>query len=261
MERAADEQRQARQASERTADEQRQALASLQAELRDHSEGYSVLSPTGAQYETVVDNQINELLARYCGLSDAAGRRGIPASDAAAGELQWDARLSVMLREDWSAPVPDLQFTVYGRFNIFQRPLPTAPRTLTPTKGYMPAHFFAVFEYTSHSEWWRDIYDRAHRRIRSGLLQRLEERLAIALQRFLAAGNAPTSTVLDAVAAVGVVSQVDNRADVENVLSAHGHAHVLLASMMHAGRFVHFSVPAAVQVRPLPAAASPGPVA
>jgi hypothetical protein len=74
----------------------------------------------------------------------------------------------------------------------------------------------------------------------------------IVLQRFKAAGNAPGSTVLDAVAVVGIVSQVDNRPGVESVLSTPVCLHKLLTTMMDAGRFVHFTVPAASQVRPLP---------
>ena len=62
-----------------------------------------------------MDGKISELLSHYCGLSDTAGRRGIAASAEAAGRVQWDGRLSVMLKEDWSAPPPDFQCTVFGR--------------------------------------------------------------------------------------------------------------------------------------------------
>jgi hypothetical protein len=244
----------------KTLSEQGKTLAVLQAELKEHSESFSVVSPTGPQYEAFIDGQISELLERYCGLRDAGGRRGIPVSDPASGGQQWDGRFSVLLLPGWTAPAPVLQFTVYGSFTAFQRPPlgSMAPRHISPTKSFPPAHYFAIMEYTAHSEWWRDIYDDKHKVIRNNLLSRLEKRLAITLQRFKAAGNPQQSTILDAVAAVGVVSDVDNKSNVDNVMGGGSHCpHPLLRDMMQAGRFVHFTVLAAMQGRQLPASSSP----
>jgi hypothetical protein len=239
---------------------QGKALAELQAELKEHSEGFSVVSPTGGQYQTFIDGRINELLEHFCGLRDAGGRRGIPASDPASGNIEWDGRFSVMLLPDWTAPVADLNFTVYGGFTSFHRPPLEGMQTrrLSPTKSYPPAHYFAVMEYTAHSEWWRELFDKGKKTIRRSLLSRLEERLVITLDRFKAARNPRKSTILDAVAAVGVVSPVDNKANVDSVMGGGSSCpYPLLYQMMFAGRFVHFTVPAALQVRQPPLASSP----
>lgn len=234
----------------------KQQVGDVVAALKEGSEsGFSAMSPTGGQYQAYVDSQVDDLLERYCGLTNAGGRRGISKPDPASGDMEWDGRPSVILASDWTPPAFNLQFTVYGH-TVYSPPLAVASRTMTPTKLSPPAQYFGVLEYTAHSEWWRDIYD-GKKRLRKGLLQRLEERLAVCIQRYLAAGNPLTDDARDVVAVVGVASPIDNRGDVEAVLSEAACPFTQLKRMMHAGRFVHFCLPAAVLMRSPPAVPPP----
>lgn len=98
------------------------ALSRQWGELKEGSESsFSVISPTGLQYQELVDSQVNSLLENYCGLVDAGGRRGIAESDPASGDMERDARFSMKLASEWAPPAFNPQFTVYGNHTAYGR--------------------------------------------------------------------------------------------------------------------------------------------
>ena len=227
-------------------------VASLSAkvdELKEGSDSFSIVSPTGQQYENIVDSQISGLFQRFCGLVDAKGRRGISDTDTAGDGLQWDGRFSVVTDTAWVAPPFNHQLVVYGNHRSYRQPAVVELRSLSPAKSFPPAQYFAVAEYTAHSEWWRDIFDESKRRIRHGLLSRLNERLFKCLKRFHEAGNPLTEDATLVVAVVAVVSPMDCKANVEATLCKPDCPYTHLRSMMDAGRFIHITVPSVVQMR------------
>ena len=230
-----------------------QELAAGQQELKSdvlaikselaHDDASSWMSPGGPEYERVVNDNIDEWLVTNCGLRVVAtGRHGIAATDAAAGGVQWDARYSVVLVSPWKQPRAGSDtFYVYGGGNYVRPEPPPQLRIVSPSKrGQAPdAHFLTVLEFSSYDGWTRDWTEAGTKKVRKGLPQRLEARLAICLERFTEAGNAATS-VLDAVALVGVVSMRKCQESMEALIADQACPWPLLKKMFVAKRFVFF---------------------
>ena len=208
-----------------------------------HEDASSWMSPGGPEYEGVVNANINEWLETFCGLRViSTGRHGIAATDAAAGGVQWDARFSVLLISPWSPLRADSDsFYVYGGGDYTRPDPPTQLRIVSPSKcGESPdAHFLTVLEFSSYDGWTRDWTEAGTRKVRKGLPQRLEARLKICLERFKEAGNA-ASSVLDAVALVGVVSIRKCQDSMEDLIADPACQWPLLKAMFLAKRFVYF---------------------
>ena len=199
----------------------------------------SFVSPTGKQYEELVDSKINDWLKLRCGLQVVEGsRRGIAATDPSAANFQWDARFSVKCDPDWTAPARSGDFLVYGG-SKYLRPavLPTL-RELSPTKFSAAAEYFAVLEYTRFPGWTEE-WESSSRKRRTSLLPRLEQRLLVCIQRAKAAGVS-TSSVLDVVALVGVVSDDTCKESVEALLSKVPCDYPAIQEMFRNKRFVFF---------------------
>ena len=128
----------------------------------------------------------------------------------------------------------------------YQRPdKPPAPRHLSPSED-AAAEYFAVLECTRYPDWY-ECWTSDSGRVLRALLPRLEQRLAICLQRAGAAGLA-ASSVLDVVAAVGVVGKDVCQEAVEARLSRPDCPLAHLRAMFLARRFVFFPCAAAIPV-------------
>ena len=232
-------------------------LDAIQASLQ-LGDAESFMSPTGKQYEVFVDGLIDDWLMQYCGLRIAdESRRGIPASDVAAGNMQWDARFSVTLVRGWVSPPPaELpRFFVYGARGSGAYSPPgqlAALRKLSPTKPSADAEYFAILEYTRFPGWNEEWKGTSSGKARKALLPRLETRLHVAWERVKSAGqsceSASCESVLGAVALVGVVGEYACRESVETQLSNPACAWPLLREMYNAGRFVFFHCTAVVPI-------------
>ena len=215
----------------------RQEVAELR-RAHDADDDVSFVSPTGKQYEAFVETKVDDWLRDFCGLSIVMNsRRGLASTDPAAGGQQWDARFSVVCNLSWAGGARSSSFFVYGG-HLYQRPekLP-APRHLSPTK-VAAAEYFAVLEYTRFPGWhegWKSDTGKT----RKALLPRLEQRLAVCLQRAGAAGIA-ASNILDIVALVGVVGEDLCQEAVEAQLSSPDCPLAHLQAMFMARRFVFF---------------------
>ena len=224
-------------------------------------EALSYVSPSGRQYETYIDSQMDVWLARHCGLTIVAGsRRGIPSSAAGAGSMQWDGRFSVMCTAGWRSVARSLtsDFYVYGDYLYYQRPPAKLElRKLSPNKE-MNAQYFAVLEYSRWGDWTHSwVNDQTPPRSRSALPPRLEKRLAVCCQRAREAwGSTEVPDVLDVVAVVGVVGEDSCLEAVEELLRAPTAELRLLKKMHQAGRFVFMRCLFAVTNRVMPCVAS-----
>ena len=213
-------------------------LAQQEAAASDET---SYMSPTGRAYEELVGTKIDEWLRSTCGLIVAFdSRRGVPSTDPSAGDMQWDARLSVTCARDWVAPLRAATFVVFGGAD-YARPDPLpAPRYLSPLKP-VAAEYLAVLEFTRVDNWYETWKSEGGKRVRKGLLERFEKRLAICVQRALAAEPRLTvSSALDVVALVGVVGEFPCREGVEALLSKADCPYPELQRMFAARRFVFF---------------------
>jgi hypothetical protein len=235
-----------------------QALQSEVLALKDvlaADDASSWMSPSGVHYEDIVNERIDGWLSTFCGLAVLhSGRRGISATDEAASGQQWDARFSVLLAASWSPPPPPVDsslFYVYGGGSYSRPDLPPTLRRLSPTKASTAcdAHYFAVLEFTCFPDWTRTWVQTPEttqegtgqsRKSRKALPPRLETRLRLCLERFKAAKNDSSSTVLDAVALVGVVSEAKCHESMEALLASPTCPWPLLKKMHEAKRFVFF---------------------
>lgn len=206
----------------------------------------SLTSPTGKHYELFVESQIDEWLLRFCGVTPVAGsRRGLPPSDSAAGGVQWDARFSVVCDPSWVQPPPHSPaFLVYGGY-AYERPVKLPTRHLSPTKA-VEAEYFVVLEFTRFPGWHESWKSESGKK-RKALLPRLEQRLAICVERAKAAGI-HVADVCDVVAVVGVVAEDACREAVEAQLGAESCPHAHLRKMYARRRVVFFYCAAAVPV-------------
>ena len=192
-------------------------------------------------YEELVGTKIDEWLRGVCGLIVAVdSRRGVAGTDPSADGMQWDARLSVTCAREWVAPPRSANFVVFGGAD-YARPDPLpAPRNLSPLKP-VAAEYLAVLEYTRVDNWYETWKSEGGRKVRKGLLERFERRLAICLQRARAVEpKLAVDTALDVVALVGVVGEFPCRDGVEALLCKADCPYPELQRMFAARRFVFF---------------------
>ena len=206
------------------------------------AEDFSFVSPSGKQYVNFVDHfdsKIGAWLAEQCGLKVLAAQRGLPQSDGASEEMQWDARFSVQCPAEWSQEQPPsaLMYTYGG--GQYSRPDPIQPRQISPTKPLL-AEYFAVLEYTRFPGWTSTWKNMDSGQVRKALLPRLETRMLVCIQRAGAAGVESTG-ILDLVAVVGVVGEDRCQESVEESLSKADCPHVNLRKLFLARRFVFFN--------------------
>jgi hypothetical protein len=118
-------------------------------------------------------------------------------------------------------------------------PLP-APRNLSPLKP-LAAEYLAMLEFTRVENWYETWKSESGEKVRKGLLERFERRLAICGQRARAAEPSQVvATALDVVALVGVVGEFPCREGVEALLSKADCPYPELQRMFAARRFVFF---------------------
>ena len=185
--------------------------------------------------------KIDEWLRSACGLIiNLDSRRGIASTDPSAGDMQWDARLAVTCERGWVAPPRAANFVVFGGADYAQPdPLP-APRNLSPLKP-LAAEYLAMLEFTRVENWYETWKSESGEKVRKGLLERFERRLAICGQRARAAEPSQVvATALDVVALVGVVGEFPCREGVEALLSKADCPYPELQRMFAARRFVFF---------------------
>ena len=221
-------------------------LRELAAEVRnmkaqmEAADAVTFVSPDGNQYEAIIDGKMDSWLAEYCGLRIVEGsQRGVPSTAAGAGGMQWDGRFSVSCTPMWIAQPRSAQFYVYGNETKYKR-----PELLRKTRGLSPgkpknAMYFAVLEYSRWGDWTHNwTSDHKPPKVRKALPPRLDARLRKCVERAKAAGLPKTTTVLDVVAVVGVVSEYDCKESVEALMSKPTKEFEQLKAMYNAGRFV-----------------------
>ena len=221
-----------------TADVGKVLLAQQEAAAADEM---SYMSPSGRAYEELVGTKIDEWLRATCGLIvTVESRRGVASTDPSAGGMQWDARLAVTCARDWVAPPRAATFVVFGGLD-YARPDPLpAPRNLSPLKP-VAAEYLAVLEFTRNDNWYETWKSESGKKVRKGLLERFEARLAICVQRARAAvPQIAVATALDVVALVGLVGEYSCREGVEALLSKADCPYPELQRMFAARRFVFF---------------------
>ena len=185
------------------------------------------------EYEEAARRALPGVLLARCGLEVV---RGVDSSRAALGGLEWDFRAPVLVAH--TEPHPNAEagsFEVFPRKPSYVRPAAVEARRLTPTKfagaaDAPAAHYLAIFEVTVARKWTRG-------GAREGLLERLEQRLAISLDRAFSSNLLPSRRILDLVAVVGVVAPAPYSVSVCERMAADG-APPLLKELMDAGRFV-----------------------
>ena len=235
----------------------------LRAELQDikstlaDTASVSMTSPTGPQYEAVVNGVIDGRLLEDFGLEVVSDtRRGITEQEDLAlhvppkPAVQWDARFTVKLVPGWTGPSSPVSsnFLIYGSPVYGRPPLPSAPRQLTPSKAVPSSEFFAILEFTSRGEWDDTWAVPGGSKKHESLLTRLNLRLAkfIARTRSHVAfppGVSDAAILCDRVALVGVVGQYPCTAGVVSKLTKadkYGCPH--LETLFRAGRFVFIHV-------------------
>jgi len=169
----------------------------------------------------------------------AAGELRVAGDDGSGSprSSQWDFRAPVNVNDGAAShPHKAEDFVIYPAQEFYVRPVRRErARILTPTKTmgssgvlvYVSSDYMAVFEVTNGE------FSRSQRK--PGLLQRLEERLLISLDRARSI-DASISSILDVVAVVGVVSPFSCHQHVgEKCVAA---AFPKLFEMMTAARFV-----------------------
>ena len=156
--------------------------------------------------------------------------------------VEWDFRAPVLsLRGDHpQQPRSSPTFVIYPSRDAFVRAPPHERRVLSPLKvgvDDVPVVGLAVFEVTISRAWATK---------RSGdksLLQRLEERLFISLERAksIATTDHATLTILDVISVVGIVTPHALAQAVATQMT--GPAYPLLRVLMDSGRFVCMVLP------------------
>jgi len=213
----------------------------LQQQLEAAADDKSYMSPTGREYETLASAKSDTWLRFYCGLVIADdSRRGVASTDPSSGSMQWDARLAVTCARDWEPPPQAAAFLVFGGLD-YSRPAPLpAPRNMSPGKP-VAAEYLAVLEFTRVNNWYETWMSESGKKVRKGLLERFERRLAICIQRVRAADpKLRVDSALDVVALVGVVGEYSCQEGVEALLSKGDCLYPELKRMFEARRFVFF---------------------
>jgi len=203
-------------------------------------DGTTVLSDP--EYEEQARRKLHEILLSRCGLVVA---RGADVDRAALEGQQWDFRAPVLISA--TAPHPNGELDVFEIFPtkpFYVRPEAVRERHVTPTKfsgeeSPPAAHYLAIFEMTTTHKWTRSC---GGSRGREGLLERLEKRLAISLDRAHSHGYVREKNILELVAVVGVVAPEPYSDSVRGRMSR-ADAPPLLKKMMDASRFVFVKIP------------------
>jgi hypothetical protein len=208
------------------------------AQLLSGDAGTTVLSD--AEYEDDARIKLPAILLERCGLEIV---RGADTSRSELEGLEWDFCAPVLVAS--TAPHPNAVpgvFEVFPRRACYERPAAVAARHVTPTKfAAAPdppaAHYLVIFEATVARKW-------THRSsAREGLLERLEARLALSLERAFSHSLCERN-VLDLVAADGVVAPAPYSESVRERMGRPD-APPLLRQMMDASRFVFIGLPKA----------------
>ena len=132
------------------------------------------------------------------------------------------------------------EFETFPRKPFYVRPEAVVPRVVTPTRTGLSeapaAHYLAILQITTTLSWTRPS---THR---EGLLQRLEQRLAISLERAYSSRYITEKKITNLVAVVGVVAPIAFSSSVRDLMGR-DFAPPLLKEMMDAGRFVFIKFP------------------
>jgi exonuclease VII large subunit len=195
-------------------------------------------------YEEQARTMLRDVLRFRCGLKIVHGDRvhrlhgEIPAyAELEVESVEWDFRAFVAVD---AGPVPypgkTADFIIYPDHAAYRRPPALIePRHLSPLKvplpddtlGLVACDYVAIFETTTSDNWNKS------KGARKSLLQRLEERLRVTLERAKSVSPMTTS-ISDVVAVVGVVSPFScQRSMVSDVA-----AFPLLAELLDRSRFV-----------------------
>ncbi len=191
-----------------------------------------------AEYEGRVRTLLPGLLLQRCGLETVAG---VDTQRHAFLGFEWDFSAPVTLAQTAPHSNADADFTVFPSKPHYMRPLAVQARYVTPTKfggaAEPPAaHYLAIVEATVAPKWTRASSSR------SGLLERLEQRLHVTLDRAVSQSVSGVTDITDLVAVVGVAAPCEYSMSVCDLMSA-GTAPPLLKKLMEAGRFAFFRVP------------------
>jgi hypothetical protein len=220
-----------------------QSLAEAQRaiiQMLSQPDGTTVLSDS--EYEDQARHKLHEILLSRCGLVVA---RGADVSRAGLGGQEWDFRAPVLFSA--TAPHPNGEpdvFEIFPRKPSYVRPEAVEARYVTPTKfsgeaSPPAAHYLAIFEMTTARKW---THSSGGSRGHEGLLERLEKRLAISLDRAHSHGYVREKNILELVAVVGVVAPEPYSDSVRERMSR-ADALPLLKKMMDASRFVFIKIP------------------
>jgi hypothetical protein len=203
-------------------------------------DGTTVLSDP--EYEDQARHKLHEILLSRCGLVVA---RGADVDRAALEGQQWDFRAPVLISATAPHPIGELDvFEIFPTKPFYVRPEAVKERHVTPTKfsgeaSPPAAHYLAIFEMTTTHKW---THSSGGSRGREGLLERLEKRLAISLDRAHSHGYVREKNILELVAVVGVVAPEPYSDSVRGRMSR-ADAPPLLKKMMDASRFVFVKIP------------------
>jgi len=204
----------------------------LRAEASDALEEASAATP--AEYEEAGRRHLRENFERLFGLrilETAMAQRAAPSIvSLRAPSFEWDFRVPVNVSGSPSfSKSPDN--IIYPSHESYLRPArPVRARELTPTKlpsgAASASDFMAVFEITTARRW------------PTGLLERLERRLAVSLDRARDLNRDSSELgILDVVAVVGVLGTDACLRSVSDRLARHS-TMPLLTQMADAARFV-----------------------
>jgi hypothetical protein len=205
-------------------------------ELLSEDRATTVLSDE--EYEDRARRMLPEVLRQRCGLEVVAD---VDLVRDELGGLEWDFRAPVCVTELAPHSNADASFEVFPKKTHYERPAPVAAREVTPTKfrgRFSPpsAHYLAIFEVTVAQKWTRPSSNRP------GLLERLERRLFISLERARNNHVTGVARISDLVAVVGVVAPVEYSASVRHRMGTDS-ALPLLKELMDASRFVFIAMP------------------
>ena len=209
-------------------------------QMLSQSDGTTVLSDP--EYEDQARHKLREILLSRCGLVVA---HGVDVDRAALGGQQWDFRAPVLISA--TAPHPNGEpdvFEIFPHKSFYVRPEAVKERHVTPTKfsgetSPPAAHYLAILEMTTARKW---THSSGGSRGREGLLERLEKRLAISLDRAHSHDIVLEKNILELVAVVGVVAPEPYSDSVRDRMSR-ADAPPLLKKMMDASRFVFVKIP------------------
>ena len=209
-------------------------------QMLSQPDGTTVLSDP--EYEDQARYKLHEILLSRCGLVVA---RGADVSRAGLEGQEWDFRAPVLFSA--TAPHPNGEpdvFEIFPRKPSYVRPEAVEARHVTPTKfsgeaSPPAAHYLAILEMTTARKWTHSSGGSSGR---EGLLERLEKRLAISLDRAHSRGFVREKNILELVAVVGVVAPEPYSDSVRDRMSK-ADAPPLLKKMMDASRFVFIKIP------------------